>query len=254
MPLANLPHNTDSETAVLDRIRACRPDINRQLFHSGQSFRIAKTLELEALPVAVKDLITELVATYRVTSAYSTTIGQTLKLLAGLRRRLIPLINGKPPRARDRQRASRFLSRLSDPTGGVYQHTFDALSPLVKQLLQRLQEVQECAACAREIDAVAVHQEALLRLWQDTERKVEGHIEHKRQLCGWLRLVWERNAAPQIRDSKSRRRSFVSAVLDCGSIVHPDANDYQVFDDWIETDVSIGLSHGCEPNPALTVG
>jgi hypothetical protein len=57
------------------------------------------------------------------------------------------------------------------------------------------------------------------------------------ELCGLLRIVWDHCAADSACASKVKRRAFVTAALVAAGIKHPDANDYQTLDQWIETEI-----------------
>ncbi len=235
MPRAKLPQPIDSEDILRRRVAVFLPQFEERV---RQNANLSATLGCDPPPEQVVKIIAELIATYEATRNQRTTIGQTLQLLKRLRRLLIPLIGGKSLRHRDRGRRIQVLERFINSALGTYEHTFDVLSVPASNLIAHLNTARACASLAREVDGIAERESNLLRLWQKNERKVEGSIEHKRYLCGCLRVVWEHFAGPATRHSKAKRRRFITTVLDEFDVPHPDDNDYQTLDGWIEADVS----------------
>jgi hypothetical protein len=235
MPRAKLPQPTDTEAVVRQRIELRRPQFEKML---RQNTNVEAALQRAPMPELVVRVIAELMENYDATRNERTTIGETLRLLAVVRRLLKPLIIEKALRPRDMRRRVDVLKRFIYSELGTYEHTFDVLSESAANLLAHLQAGRSCACLAQEIDGIAENESRLLREWQKQSRKVEGRIEMKRYLCGCLRVVWEQFSAPDIRDSKSKRRRFITAVLVEFEIPRPDDNDYQTLDAWIETDVS----------------
>ncbi len=94
---------------------------------------------------------------------------------------------------------------------------------------------------ARELDAAAARHEPQLLQFQSRPvidgartRNVEAAREFVIEACGILGIFWQAHSASEVRDSKSARRQFVREALKVAELPHPDNNDHQALDSWIE--------------------
>ena len=187
-----------------------------------QKRAIARVLGIERLPTDCECTLANAISVHKATAGASrATVGNTLAALFELKRK-----------GRAYKRA---VERLADDRSGVDYTTLNAVQPLARAVLN------DGSATNREALAHAALERADVLT---KHKRVDSQTEPLRFFCGFLRLIFNRYAAPTpghtIEDRWRHCRRFAMEVFDVAGIdtanfvAHPDR-----LTDYLRTDITI---------------
>ena len=207
------------------------PPLAVSLFPLGEQEKrdLAKVLGLENLPQLVADEIAHAIACYKATQTGSpdTTIGNTIAALDELKKK-----------GRAYKRA---VARLADDRSAVDYTTHSVIQPLAKAVVQNAcgaKEVLWHAASVR-IDELREHE------------RVETTTESLRLFCGFLRIIFNKASAPELRlnnlEGWRHCRQFALEVFTIADIDHADFDAHpERLTKYLGTDMG-GIPHRRSP-------